>query len=209
MGRKEVVRRSPNYGVTISSIKQAFPKLRTVSAERIAVSAFIEELDDTLHVSEHIWPEVLPDLKHVTVVLDSADPDVTESQAVAVTTNVDLSARRTPDSSSSTARSRSSSPPKPRWFLPDTIPFQPYDWRGLDRRRIVIACYANLKSWIMITPQTTIEDLKTFIEMRLRLDQNIKYEYHYGKLNISSRRTVGELQLVSDAYNQIQVTRVA
>ncbi|KAG8739939.1 hypothetical protein FRC10_004966 [Ceratobasidium sp. 414] len=194
--------------VTISSIKQAFPKLRAIPAERIAISAFIGDLDDTLHISEHIWPEVLPDLKHVTIVLDSADPNVAESQTVAVTTDVDPIAPRTPDSSSSTTRSSPNSPAKPKWFLPGTIPFQPYDWRGLDRRRIVIACYSNLKSWIMITPQTTIDDLKTFIGMRLRLDQDAKYEYHYGKFNISSCRTVGELQLVSDSYNQIQVTRV-
>ncbi|KAG8694901.1 hypothetical protein FRC08_008189, partial [Ceratobasidium sp. 394] len=138
MGRKQVVRRSPNYGATISSIKQAFPKLRTIPADRIAISAFIEDLDDTLHISEHIWSEVLPDLKHITVVLDSADPDpnpsdVGESQAVAVTTDVE---RRSPDSSLSGTRSPEGSPAKARWFLPDTIPFQPYDWRGLDRRRI-------------------------------------------------------------------------
>ncbi|KAG8694902.1 hypothetical protein FRC08_008190 [Ceratobasidium sp. 394] len=91
MGRKDVVRRSPKYSVTISSIKQAFPKLRTISSEQIAVAAFIDELDDTVHISEHIWHEVLPDLKHVTVVLDSAEPDVTESQTVTVTPNLEPS----------------------------------------------------------------------------------------------------------------------
>ncbi|KAG8739937.1 hypothetical protein FRC10_004964 [Ceratobasidium sp. 414] len=143
MGRKEVVRRSPNYGVIIWSIKQAFPKLRTVSAERIAICAFIEELGDTLHISEHMWPEVLPDLKRITVVLDSVGPDATESQAIVATSNPGPSAASVqlmPVSISSSVSSPANSPAKPQNTLPATLPPQPPTWRGLDRRHIGECC---------------------------------------------------------------------
>ncbi|KAG8694904.1 hypothetical protein FRC08_008192 [Ceratobasidium sp. 394] len=209
MGRKEVVRRSPKYHVTISSIKQAFPKLRIVSVERIAICAFIEELDDTLHVSEHIWHEVLPDLKHITVVLDSAEPDVTESQTVAVTPNQEpstSSVEQVPPSTSSPGESRGSNPAQPPNTLPATLPPQPSVWGGIDTRNIVIAIHGTFRIWVMTKPSTTIEDLKAHILARSGLSR--KCAFHYRGLNISDRKTVGELRLLPHAGNYIDVTSV-
>ncbi|KAG8717296.1 hypothetical protein FRC09_014492 [Ceratobasidium sp. 395] len=65
----------------LSLAKEAFRSLRSVETERISVSAFVEELGDTLEVSENIWSELLPELTHVTVTLDSSPPVMEESES--------------------------------------------------------------------------------------------------------------------------------
>ncbi|KAG8739938.1 hypothetical protein FRC10_004965 [Ceratobasidium sp. 414] len=215
MGRKEVVRRSPNYGVTIWSIKQAFPKLRTVSAERIAISAFIEELGDTLHISEHMWPEVLPDLKRITVIIDSVGPDAAESQVVVVTSNPESSApsvQQVPVSIESVIEPPENIPVSPKNILPGTLPPQPPTWRGHDRRHIaeirvkVAAHHRKVSIKVLTKPSTTIEDLKAYIGMRL--NPNDKYEFRYEGLDISDRKTVAELRLPGNTSNRIEVIKI-
>ncbi|KAG8785921.1 hypothetical protein FRC12_017049 [Ceratobasidium sp. 428] len=66
-GRKAVIRRSPHYDVTISSVKKAFKELRDVSNDNIVISAFLKEFDDTVEVPEESWPTVLPEIKKATI----------------------------------------------------------------------------------------------------------------------------------------------
>ncbi|KAG8793473.1 hypothetical protein FRC12_002614 [Ceratobasidium sp. 428] len=75
------VRRSANYDTMLSLVKEAFRSLRSVETERISISAFVEELGDTLEVSKNIWSELLPELTHVTITLDSSPPVVEESES--------------------------------------------------------------------------------------------------------------------------------
>ncbi|KAG8735264.1 hypothetical protein FRC12_018155 [Ceratobasidium sp. 428] len=84
-GRKVAVRGSANYDVTVSSVKKAFKALRSVEADRISLTAFLEDLGGIYEISEELWPTILPDLKQVVVVLDSSsrsaerDPSPTPS----------------------------------------------------------------------------------------------------------------------------------
>ncbi|QRV95196.1 ubiquitin-like Rad60 SUMO-like protein [Ceratobasidium sp. AG-Ba] len=75
VGRKVAVRRSPNYDTTLSLVKEAFKPLGSVDSERISISAFVEELGSTLEISKNIWSDLLPDLKHITITLDSSSPE--------------------------------------------------------------------------------------------------------------------------------------
>ncbi|KAG9100973.1 hypothetical protein FRC07_010369 [Ceratobasidium sp. 392] len=65
----------------LTLVKEAFRSLNSISEERISILAFIEEIGDTLEVSKGIWPDLLPELKRVTIVLDSASLNVEESES--------------------------------------------------------------------------------------------------------------------------------
>ncbi|KAG8724554.1 hypothetical protein FRC09_017263 [Ceratobasidium sp. 395] len=71
-GRKVAIRGSANYDVTVSSVKRAFKALRSVEADRISLTAFLEDLGGIYEISEELWPTILPNLKHVIIVLDSS-----------------------------------------------------------------------------------------------------------------------------------------
>ncbi|KAG9085792.1 hypothetical protein FS749_004100, partial [Ceratobasidium sp. UAMH 11750] len=73
-GQKALIRRSLDYNVTISAVRKSFKALRSVPAERISVTAFMDDLGDTFEVPEDVWPKVIPKLDRVTIVLDSAAP---------------------------------------------------------------------------------------------------------------------------------------
>ncbi|KAG8796455.1 hypothetical protein FRC12_022937 [Ceratobasidium sp. 428] len=78
-GRQVAVRRSANYDITLTLVKEAFRSLNTVDAERISISAFVEELGDNLEISKNIWPDLLPELQRITVTLDSSSPESDDS----------------------------------------------------------------------------------------------------------------------------------
>ncbi|KAG8790689.1 hypothetical protein FRC12_011309 [Ceratobasidium sp. 428] len=78
-GRQVAVRRSANYDVTLTLVKEAFRSLNAVDAERISISAFVEELGDNLEISKNIWPDLLPELQRITVTLDSSSHESEDS----------------------------------------------------------------------------------------------------------------------------------
>ncbi|KAG8695577.1 hypothetical protein FRC09_009070, partial [Ceratobasidium sp. 395] len=78
-GRQVAVRRSANYDVTLTLVKEAFRSLNAVDAERISISAFVEELGDNLEISKNVWPDLLPELQRITVTLDSSSPESEDS----------------------------------------------------------------------------------------------------------------------------------
>ncbi|KAG9124078.1 hypothetical protein FRC07_012940, partial [Ceratobasidium sp. 392] len=78
-GRRVAVRRSANYDTMLTLVKEAFRSLSSVSVERISISAFVEDIGDTLEVSKGIWPDLLPELKRITIILDSSSPGLEES----------------------------------------------------------------------------------------------------------------------------------
>ncbi|KAG8695288.1 hypothetical protein FRC09_009253 [Ceratobasidium sp. 395] len=79
-GRQVAVRRSANYDITLTLVKEAFRSLSTVDAERISISAFVEELGNNLEISKNIWSDLLiPELQRITVTLDSSSPESEDS----------------------------------------------------------------------------------------------------------------------------------
>ncbi|KAG9082127.1 hypothetical protein FRC07_014299, partial [Ceratobasidium sp. 392] len=64
MGQKVVLRGDPNYDVTISSVKKAFKGLRSVSVDRISISALLDEFGGVYEIPEEAWETYLPKLKH-------------------------------------------------------------------------------------------------------------------------------------------------
>ncbi|KAG9120146.1 hypothetical protein FRC07_004493 [Ceratobasidium sp. 392] len=80
-GRQVAVRRSANYDIMLTLAKEAFRPLSSISAERILISAFVEDIGNTLEVSKGIWPNLLPELNHITIVLDNASLNVEESES--------------------------------------------------------------------------------------------------------------------------------
>ncbi|KAG9121071.1 hypothetical protein FRC07_003113 [Ceratobasidium sp. 392] len=102
-GRQVAIRRSANYDVslldfhvrvdqmmyhpsatsqiTLTLVKEAFKSLGSVDAERILISAFVEELGDSLEISKDIWSDLLPELKRITITFDSSPPKSEGSDA--------------------------------------------------------------------------------------------------------------------------------
>ncbi|KAG9085789.1 hypothetical protein FS749_004097 [Ceratobasidium sp. UAMH 11750] len=67
--RQALIKRFPSYEDTIKALKDAFKTLESTPTERIILSTYVKELDGTFEVPEHIWAEVLPRIKRVTVTL--------------------------------------------------------------------------------------------------------------------------------------------
>ncbi|QRV95197.1 polyubiquitin-C [Ceratobasidium sp. AG-Ba] len=78
-GRQIAIRRSSNYDMTLTLVKEAFKHLKLVDVERISVSAFVEEIGDSLEISRNIWSDLLPELDCITITIDSASPESDDS----------------------------------------------------------------------------------------------------------------------------------
>ncbi|QRV95198.1 polyubiquitin-C [Ceratobasidium sp. AG-Ba] len=78
-GRQVAVRRCADYEITLTLIKEAFKPLKFVDVERISISAFVEEIGDSLEISKNIWSDLLPELKRVTITLDSSSTETDDS----------------------------------------------------------------------------------------------------------------------------------
>ncbi|KAG9120070.1 hypothetical protein FRC07_004597 [Ceratobasidium sp. 392] len=102
-GQKVAIRGSPNYDVMMSSVQRAFKGLRLVSVHRISISSFLEELGGVYEVFEEIWEIVLPNLKHVTVLVDSAIPAPIAPESNSAVSNDDTGHKRKRESVSTPA----------------------------------------------------------------------------------------------------------
>lgn len=59
----------------MGSIKKAFKALRSTHSDRISISAWFEEFQDTLQIPEELWPELMSRLMLVKVVLSNPSED--------------------------------------------------------------------------------------------------------------------------------------
>ncbi|QRV81625.1 PTCB-BRCT domain protein [Ceratobasidium sp. AG-Ba] len=79
-GRKGLIQRNPSYEASVEFVRIAFKALQGVPISHIAISAYIEEFDDTLELSEHVWEELLPELKFITVTLVGPSAETSEPE---------------------------------------------------------------------------------------------------------------------------------
>ncbi|KAG8723331.1 hypothetical protein FRC09_003775 [Ceratobasidium sp. 395] len=209
-GQKVLIRRSANYNVTISSVKNSFKSLRSVTADRISLSAFLSELDDTFEVPEELWPATVPQIKRVNVVVDSATPaqpepeHETEPESEMEPTPATPSAppKTDPKRRKSTAAPKPTPKQQPTPISADSIPDQPKDWEGVNARNILMAMYINMERGtsiasekILTTPETTISDLEDYIAARgkriIKADARLTFEFEGS--NLKGKRTVADL----------------
>jgi hypothetical protein len=107
-GRKVTIRRNASYEVrlyylfntkilmsdafitiqeTIQFIKDAFPSLRSIPADHIAILAHFADFGDLLQITRDLWPDLMPSLMTVQVNIIGAEPPSTASGHHAGSTN--------------------------------------------------------------------------------------------------------------------------
>ncbi|KAG8771145.1 hypothetical protein FRC12_003819 [Ceratobasidium sp. 428] len=213
-GQKVLIRRSANYSVTISSVKNSFKSLRSVNADRISLSAFLSELEDTFEVPEELWPATVPQIKRVNVVVDSAapaqpepepepEPEIEPGREVEPTpATPSAPPKADPKRRKSTAAPKPTPKQQPTPISMDSIPDQPKDWEGVNLRNILMAMYINMERGtsiagekILTTPETTISDLEDYITARgkriIKADARLSFEFEGS--NLKGKRTVADL----------------
>ncbi|KAF8594411.1 hypothetical protein BDV93DRAFT_481881 [Ceratobasidium sp. AG-I] len=70
--QKAIIRRSKNYQESVESIKKTFKDLRSVGSDRISITAWFEEFKDTLQIPEELWPELVPRLMLIEIILSKS-----------------------------------------------------------------------------------------------------------------------------------------
>ncbi|KAG9127032.1 hypothetical protein FRC07_000959 [Ceratobasidium sp. 392] len=215
-GQKVLIRRSANYNVTVSSVKSSFKSLRSVSADRISISAFLDELDDTFEVPEELWSTTVSQIKRVTIVLDSATPAQPQPQAQSepesnpatpsAPAETNTPAKADAPAKTDPKRRKSMATPKPapkdQHTSTETIPDQPTSWKGVNTRNILTAMYINMNSGktfgsenILTTPETTIPDLLAYITSgeKLRIGSDARFTFEFEGSSLKNKHTVADL----------------
>ncbi|QRV81624.1 hypothetical protein RhiJN_09639 [Ceratobasidium sp. AG-Ba] len=177
-GKDALVRRSRNYEVTLSAVKKAFKGLRSVSNQRITLVSFDEDACDYFPYHAEDWTECAHQFKFVTVYLDKAGhsfslgPHIKDnSTAGAFAANTSKESRQVPNAAELISASVKAS--GRRQTAASTMPDQPddYDWDEVYRGNTIEVQYvrrsgATTTDLIVVTPKTTIVDLKAFLVMR-------------------------------------------
>ncbi|QRV96065.1 ubiquitin family protein [Ceratobasidium sp. AG-Ba] len=202
-GRKVAIRRSSSYYTTIELIKKAFLPLNSVSPQRISICAFVEELDDTLEISEDIWNELLPDLKRVTVHLDSTFRDSEQAE-------LEESKPQSPKPAVKRSAKTSSSKVVDKHPVYKTIPQQQKYYETRHFEHILYLKYTDDAGTSAVRccftePDTTIEDLKGYaVSISPVKGSRFDFRYQYGTLNCYSR--VGQLGPGPGQFRVIEIS---
>ncbi|KAG9120145.1 hypothetical protein FRC07_004492 [Ceratobasidium sp. 392] len=203
-GRKASVRRSGNYEIMVSTIKKEFKNLRTVSNDRISLSAVLEGQNDPVEVTDDLWSsKAFFFSKLVMVFLDSSSsepkPKLEDEE----------SGPQKPQTAQEiiSASIRASGDLKQ---VASTVPEQPEEWdedEDEENENIITIEYIReprgmaTDDQVLTTPDTKIIDLKAWI-----VSQDITYVdkekatfwFEYNESNLAGKQTVRDLEMDSD-----------
>ncbi|KAG8771144.1 hypothetical protein FRC12_003818 [Ceratobasidium sp. 428] len=188
-GRKIFIRRSANYQVMISSVKKSFSALRSTPAYQISLSARVWAISiDRFEVPEDLWPTILPQTDTIQIHVDtSARPPSPEPACDSDTSEVDNKAN---------VLARKRAPEEPQ-ALASTMPPQPKRWKDVNEENITTYIRTNGSTStekVLVTPRTTISDLKAFLATRVtaRVNRGANCAFTFDGLNLDDNYTVGD-----------------
>lgn len=122
---KVTIQRNPDYHATVTSIKRAFNSLQDTPDDQILISSRFQEFNDTLQITDDLWPDVLPRLTLVTISLDRG------SQSNNHTSNTGSQGKASTMTGTGAEMAVPAGPSSTTWQQPeDTRPFSGYKIPG-------------------------------------------------------------------------------